>query len=537
MKRYYIIAAALLVLGAAACTKNFEDYNTDNTGLSNEQLKPDYNDLGSYLTLAQRSIINFSGGGDPNSYQVQQNLNADCFSGYFMSPSIFNGGINNTNYFMMAGWNGEPFKVGYLNVMKSVFKLRQNGLDTSYPAIWGIAQIVQVAAMSRVTDVYGPIPYSQAGSSKIATPYDSQEQIYKRFFLELDTATANLRAYIGGSNTLPFDFSTFDQVYSADFTKWLQFANSLRLRLAMHIVKADAATAKAEAEKALDPANGGVITTNAGNMTVKMSGSFTHPLVVIADDWSDIRIGADIAAYLNGYNDPRISKYLDQSTDTTIAKQYIGIRLGSITGSNAKSDYIGYSNLNIKNGTPSFTKSTAMQVMTAAEVYFLKAEAAVRGWANAGGTAQELYNKGISTSMEQWGATIGSYLDNSTSTPAGYIDPKNSNNNADAQSTITIKWDDGATEDVKMERIITQKWIAMFPEGQEAWTEHRRTGYPKLFPVVNNQSGGVISSTEGVRRLPYPQNEYLTEAAEVNKAIELLGGPDDGATRVWWDKK
>jgi hypothetical protein len=88
-----------------------------------------------------------------------------------------------------------------------------------------------------------------------------------------------------------------------------------------------------------------------------------------------------------------------------------------------------------------------------------------------------------------------------------------------------------------MERIITQKWIAMFPEGQEAWTEYRRTGYPKLFPVVNNNSGGTISTDVQIRRLPFPQNEYNTNATEVNKAIQLLGGADNGGTRLWWDKQ
>lgn len=530
MKRYYIILAVLL-FGATACTKNFEDYNTDNTGVSTGQLKPDFNDVGIYLLQAERSIINFSGGGDPNSYQVQQNLNADMFSGYFMSPNPFNGGLNNTNYFMMTGWNGEAFKVGYLNIMSPISKLRANRIDTSFPAVWAVAQIVQVAGMSRVTDIYGPIPYSKAGSSKTDLAYDSQEEIYKRFFLELDTATANLQTFINSGKTLPFSFAKFDLVYGGSFTKWLQFANSLRLRLAMHIVKADATTAQAQAEKALNPSNGGVITNNSGNMAVQVGGSFTNPLVYIDRNWGDTRIGADIACYLNGYNDPRISAYLGKSTDKNISSQYIGIRLGAVTSSNIKDDYIGYSALG-----SGFSLATPVQIMTAAEVYFLQAEVALRGWANAGGTAQEMYNQGITTSMNQWNVAIGGYLSDATSTPADYVDPKNSDNNEVAQSAITIAWDDAALPAVKMERVMTQKWIAMFPEGQEAWTEHRRTGYPKLFPVKHNQSSGVVSDAEGVRRLPYPQQEYNTNATELNKGISLLGGADNAATRLWWDK-
>lgn len=532
----WAIAAAVL-LGASACTKNFEVYNQDNTGITPDDLKGDFNDIGAFLTRAQRSIINFSDGGDPNSYQLQQNLNADCYSGYFMSPNPFNGGQNNLSYSLISGWNGEPFKVGYLNIMSSVSKLRLSGVDTAYPAVWAVAQIVQITGMSRVTDIYGPIPYSKVGTSKSAIPYDSQEDVYKRFFLELDTATNNLRTQVAGNGKpLPFAFSRFDLVYDGDFTKWLQYANSLRLRLAMHIVKAAPELAKEQAEKALDPANGGVITGNAGNMKVKVSGSgFSNPLVFIAQNWLDIRIGASIQSYMSGYNDPRIGKYFDKSTDPAFPSRYQGIRIGSVNGNVSKGDYTGYSSLNLTGSTPSFSITTPVQIMTAAEVYFLRAEAALRNWANAGSDVQTLYNQGITTSMEQWGANAGAYLNDNTSTPAGYTDPKNSANNAAAPSAITIKWDDAASPEAKMERLITQKWIAMFPEGQEAWTEFRRTGYPKLFPVVNNFSGGVISSTTQIRRLPFPQNEYNTNSAEVAKAIVLLKGADNGATRLWWD--
>ncbi|MBW8685254.1 RagB/SusD family nutrient uptake outer membrane protein [Chitinophaga rhizophila] len=540
MKRYYKKSmwaiAAVVLLGASACTKNFEVYNQDNTGINPDDLKGDYNDLGALMT-AQRSIINFSGGGDPNSYQLQQNLNADCYSGYFMSPTPFNGGQNNLSYSLMNGWNGEPFKVGMLNIMGSVNRLRNTNVNEEFPAVWAVAQIVKVTGISRVTDIYGPIPYSKVGTSKTSIAYDSQEDIYKSFFLELDTATANLRNQINGvTPALPFAFSRFDLVYDGDFTRWLQYANSLRLRLAMHIVKAAPELAKEQAEKALDPANGGVITTNDGAMRVKVSGSgFSNPLVFIATNWADIRIGASIVSYMNGYQDPRMSRYFDRSTDTTFPVRYQGIRIGSVGGSVTKNDYVTYSNLNVSGATPSFTLTTPVQIMTAAEVYFLRAEAALRGWANAGGSVQTLYEQGINVSMQQWGVNAGTYITDNTRVPEAFTDPKNSANNAPSPSAVTVRWDDAATQAVKMERIITQKWIAMFPEGQEAWTEYRRTGYPKLFPVVNNFSGGVISSTTQIRRLPFTQNEYQTNAAEVQQAITLLKGPDNGATRLWWD--
>ncbi|NML38456.1 SusD/RagB family nutrient-binding outer membrane lipoprotein [Chitinophaga sp. G-6-1-13] len=529
--------AAGLLLAMSACTKNFELYNTDNTGIPNGMLEADFYNL-SYLKTATMAIYNFSGGGDPNSFQLQQNLNADCFSGYFASATPFNGGRNNLSYFMMTGWNGETFKAGYLSVMGQLAKLRQSNIPKDFPAVWAVAQIVQVTAMSRVTDVYGPIPYSKAGTSKTSIEYDSQQDVYARFFKELDTANTTLRDFIASGKTLPFKFGDFDLVYNSNFTKWLQFSNSLRLRLAMHVIKVDPALAKAEAEKALNPAKGGVITSNDGNMTVRIPGAgYTNPLVFIAKNWNDIQINASLQSYLTGYKDPRLSKYMSKSTDAAIPAQYIGIRLGSITSSNAKSDYVGYSALNYVDDD-AFTLNTPVQLMTAAEVYFLRAEAALNNFANAGGTVQTLYEQGINTSLDQWHAADANYINNSVNTPDKYVDPKNAQNNADTLTHVTVKWVESASLAEKQERISTQKWLAMFPEGQEAWTEFRRTGYPKLFPVVNNNSGGTISSTLQVRRLPFPQNEYNTNNAAVTKAIGLLSKPEDnGGTPLWWDKR
>lgn len=539
--RQYILsrtlaAAAIIAIGITGCTKNFEDYNTSNLAASI--------DMASAYKHIAMAVYNFSGGGDPNSYQLQQNLNADCYSGYFMSQINFASGNNNLNYALVAGWNGEPFKVAYLDIMRYLAIIKNMGVDQKYPAVWAVAQIIQVEGMSRLTDIYGPTPYSQAGSASksgsTGTPYDSQQQIYTQFFSDLDAATSALKTFIaaGGASTLPFDFSTMDLIYGSDktneFKNWLSFANSLRLRLAMRIVKADAATARTQAEKALDPANGGVITSNSQIVKVTVpSGNFSNPLAAITINWANICIGASIQCYMTGYNDPRIGKYFDKSTDAASAGQYKGIRIGSNVG---LFNYANYSTINFKDGaTPSYNLRTPPVLMTAAEVYFLRAEAALRGWNNAGGTPQQLYEQGITTSFAQWGVTSAGYLTDATSVPDAYTDPLNATNNAPSPSSITIKWDDAATNEQKLERIITQKWIANFPEGQEAWSEFRRTGYPKLFPVVQNNSGGTISTTVQIRRLPFSQNEYNTNNAEVQKAIQLLGGPDNGGTRLWWD--
>lgn len=105
-------------------------------------------------------------------------------------------------------------------------------------------------------------------------------------------------------------------------------------------------------------------------------------------------------------------------------------------------------------------------------------------------------------------------------------------------STVTVKWDESASTAVKQERILIQKWIANWMLGNEAWADYRRTGYPHLLPTPEegNLSGGIVDNVLGARRMPYPQNEYISNSQNVQQAVsDMLGGPDNYATRIWWD--
>ena len=153
-----------------------------------------------------------------------------------------------------------------------------------------------------------------------------------------------------------------------------------------------------------------------------------------------------------------------------------------------------------------------------------------------GGSAKELYEQGVATSMSERGVSVGDYLQ-SEATPADYVALDNSAYNIQAQSTVTPKYDESASFNTNLERIIVQKWIGNFPNGWESWADFRRTGYPKWFPVVNNRNANGVTSVRGMRRLPFPQSEFNTNEANVKKAQSMLGGPDTGATDLWWAKK
>lgn len=524
------ISKGLLFVAAiaafSACTKNFEDYNTDPTGISDESLKQDFNFVGAYFQQMQQNIYNIT---PAWNYQLQQNLIGDVYSGYMMPPTPFRGNDNNMTYSLVDGWNGFPWSDGYNSVMAPALVVQKRSQDDpKFKDFYAWSQILKVAAMHRVSDIYGPIIYSQYGNGKTSIDYDSQQEAYNQFFTQLKEAVDILTPLANDPNA-PKQFTKFDLSYGGDYTKWVRLANSMRLRLAIRISKVDPAKAKAEAEAAISHSIG-VMASNADNFTVSTTGQ-THPLNVINNSWNDIRMGAPMESILGGYNDPRLGKYFQPSEK--IPGTYKGIRNG--IDIKAKADYTPFSKL----GTFVET-ATSVQLMTYAEVEFLLSEAALRGW-TVTGSAQSHYEAGIAASLDQWGVSgaAAAYIADGTSTPKGYVDPVDGANSLDQTSPYiskaTIKWDDAGTFDQKLEKIITQKWIAMYPEGQEAWSEFRRTGYPKLLPVVLNNSGGKISTTDFIRRINFVADEYSNNKDAVQRAVGLLSGPDNGGTRLWWD--
>ena len=529
--RFFLaVLAAWGIMLQTACTKNFDSLNTNPNGITDSMLELDHVGLGAFFPNMEKNIVIAAPNtGDGSVYQVAQNLNADLYSGYMATPTNFDAGQNNSNYKLVPSWNNATFSVGFGTVMAAWYQIQQRAAQT-VPDFYAVANILKVEAMHRVTDVYGPLPYTRYGAGGFSVPYDAQDVIYNAFFSELDSAIATLTAFVQ-ANPGATPLVDYDLVYGGKYTEWIKFANSLKLRLAMRIVYANPVLAQSKAEEAVNNSYG-VFTANSDNALVQSANGIIihHPLYVIDFNYGDIRSGAVLESFLTGYNDPRLSSYLLPSTE------YPGVYLGVRNGIDIvnKSDREGFSSVNIQDATP-------IQWMTAAEVYFLRAEGALRGW-NMGGTAQSFYAQGIQTSFTQRGlGSATSYMADNTSTAAPYTDPVNSVNNEPAGSpdlsTITIAWNSADNFETSLERIITQKWLAMFPEGEEAWAEFRRTGYPKIWPVVVNYSGGTISTQAQIRRLTFPQSEYQNDATTVAQGVTLLGGPDLGSTKLWWDQK
>lgn len=522
MKKILIDAITGVLLTAcifSSCTGNFENYNTNPFGVSDEELLQDNNYIGMHFPKIQKSIYwNNSGGGW--EFQLIQNLNADMWSGYMATPTNFQGGVSNITYNLpsSATWNDNCWNYTYNDVMTGQLQITEKCKEIDYE-MYGhfdaINTVLRVFAMSRLADQYGPIIYSKYGETKTGGTYDSAQDVYKIFFQELTEASKTLVEYSAKESAT---FAKFDMLFKGNLQTWAKLANTLRLRLAIRISKYDATWAKTEGEEAIK-AEPGLLTNNTAALTKY---EWRHPLYTISDEYTDVFISANIKSIMGGYDDPRLSKY-----GIEVEEKVIGVRTGMKLDATVVGKYKNLlSKINVAKETPGI-------LITAAESYFLLAEAALRGWST-GGTAKDFYESGIKASFSQWGVSVGEYL-NSTKVPESYIDPLNPTFNSPAVSTVSPKWDDATTDEERLEKIITQKWIAGFPEGMNAWAEWRRTGYPKQFPVLNNESQGVISTELGVRRLIYTNNEKSNNAEGYAQAVQLLGGPDTGATRLFWD--
>lgn len=537
-KKLLLLCMGASLLATTGCTDKFDEWNTNPHQATEDMMNRDDLAVGSFFVQMQRNVfvlenLTSDGGGiGANTYQIIDNLAGASFAGYTGACNIWFGNSNFMTYNMFVDWRNVAFEHTYLYVMSPWNEIIKKTKEQDRPQVAALANIVKVLAMSRITDMYGPLPYTKFGNGDFSIPYDSQEIIYDSFFKELDDAITVLYDMYQKDATVKV-LEKYDYIYNGNMESWIRFANSLKLRLAMRIVYANSGKAQQMAEEAVaHPV--GVMTkvTDAAYLKHSDNFSYRHPLFVIATgEFNDARMGATMDSYLNGYNDPRISSYFRMAATTG---KYTGIRTGIEMIRDQYATSGNFSDLTAAGGDN-------LVWMNPSEAYFLRAEGAIREW-NMEGRAQDLYESGVRTSFGFLGlSNVDAYLADDTSKPAPYVDPANSGNSIDGPASlgqITIKWKEAASTSIeeKLERIITQKWIALYPDGQEAWSEFRRTSYPKVFPVVINNSG-TIDTEKQVCRIPFPASEYRNNAGNVNKAITLLGGEDNGGTPLWWDKK
>lgn len=442
----------------------------------------------------------------------------------FGGPAIITQQIANTTYptadsyiSLQADGTSGNFNSAYTNDLADLRQVVAKGRAAGLPAVYGPAMVMQTWDYSYLTDQWGDVPYSQAAKadSGIVTPkYDAQKDIYAGFFSTLKAAADAMAGAAPGSPGL----GTADPIYGGDLTRWRRFANSLHARYAMRIVNVDPATADAELRAAFSDA-GGVMQSNADNAKLVWPGDGVsdNPFADNLKQRDDARLARTMTSLM--VNDPRIRVYGQPVVDSTVYPGGYGGMPAALTQDSANAWYRKAS----RPGTifyPGVTSygtfgtsaglSQPSYLMTYAELMFIKAEAAERGLGGlSAGEAASDYYAAIQASMEQWGitdaATISAFLNDPNNVYKGGV--------------------------AGLKQIAIQKWIALFSDDAQAWAEWRRTCQPSNVVPGPNTIVPYIP-----RRFYYSTTEASVNAANLNAAIARQG-PDNFATRIYWDTK
>lgn len=539
---------ALTLLGGAAlssCTGDFEDLNTNKT-----QVDP--SDLPFSAQCAEP--MNYCYPPQQNMFQFWTNLTIDLYGGYFETP---HGNFTNCDMGENRGHSGGMYENYYLHIFNNTRRIISSCDENDQKGIAGVMRIVQACGTITATDAYGPLAYSSilSGENEASYPFDSQQRLYEQVLDDLDAAISGIQ---GMSQTEKEILATFDTWCNGDANTWVQIANTMKLRIALRL-------SKRESEMAADQYDLKAIATAAAQNTLAVSGKD----IVIKNqsnelkrmfDWQDCGMNANLVTLLTGLNDPRTPLYITKNTEeitnengvkTPANSVYCGIRFASGMAQKGSTGSYGY-----KMSQWVGDYALPLPIFKAAEAYFLLAEAKLR-WDIGSQSVKSLYEQGIRLSIQNELEYKGSYVSdytitdaditayiNGTTHQADYVDPGNSANNCAAVNTLCVKWDENASKEDKLARIMTQKYIALFPLSNEAWAEQRRTGYPAFFVALVNKSNGAVDTEEGVRRVIYSSNAYDTNESGVNGGIELLNSEntskkgisgDKGGTHVWWD--
>lgn len=415
-------------------------------------------------------------------------------------------------------WNGLYSELDNFREMYD----KANGGVNDNPSYRGIALICRSMIFANLTDMYGDVPYSEAVKGKteniIEPKFDKQKDIYLDIFQKLDSANLLLKVNkaIQGNQ---------DPVYAGNISKWRKFGNSLYLRLLLRL------SGKAEVADVVLPKIKEILETNASNYPIMTSNDdsailrwtgvapYVSPFMSVrTSDFRQPSLGSYFIDHLVAWNDPRIniptygSNGVNRLGIYPVNGNFVGVPSGYAAGEGWERQSYFYSSDQTSNNVAVRTmmnEPLTGTIMNFAELQFIKAEVAIKGYA--AGDAAALYKSGVLSGITQW-------------IPL-YVEPiEDYLNNGD------INWDANGTLEEKMQMIHLQKYYAMLFVDCQQWYEYRRTGYPILPKGSGLVNGGVMPA-----RLKYPI--YVQSANPTNYKLAVADqGADEISTQVWWQK-
>ena len=378
----------------------------------------------------------------------------------------------------------------YNGAAEDAQRMIQKGVTANAPNWAAVGRIMKSYTFSVMTDAMGDLPYAQAfkGDTVLHPVYDTQQAIYDSLFANLTLASSEIDL-----SAPAVGFPTGDLMYGGNMARWGRFANSLRLRLAMHLTQVDPAKAQSEAAAAVTAGVFGSAADNAQLMYLASSPN-RNPIYNDARGRDDYGMSKTFVDSLTSWSDPRLPVFAQLNKDTIVAnRKYQGLPNGLNDGEGTNLFYISR--------IGAFWRETAaapMHLLTYSEVLFLEAEAAERGWI--AGSAATFYSNAIQASFAQYGIT------NAAAISAYLADPR-------------VAYAGGAAG---LTQIAYQKWVSLFMQGMESWTEVRRTGVPSLIPGPRAVFGAGVPG-QIPERLPYDDNEAVLNKSNLDAAVAAQG--------------
>ncbi len=525
MKTFKIWGAIIVLVLAGACTEGFEEINQD----PNNPTEVPTSYLFTHAERGLQEILNTSGLLYAQMWAETQYTNTSRYETVNLDFS---------RYYRGTQWEDGRTESGSLHDLQEIIRLNSDEETMAAMSVSGsnanqiaVARILKAWAFHQLTDIWGDIPYSEAlqGRENFFPAYDRQEDIYADLINELDEAFAQINPSEPGV--------VGDIIYGGDMAKWQLFAQSLKMRIGMRMTKVAPDRAQAVVTSAL---NAGVFTSNADNATFdNLSDAdndnqyYQHFLTR-----TDYAISNVLDAYMTELNDPRLPIYAsptggdlatyagDPSTELTINGMPYGVAAdiaGSITN-----DEISFPGATVRSAT------SPCLMMTYPEVLFLQAEAAARGWT--GGDVQALYEQAVMASMDFWNEQLAAtdfdaiYSADIGQTVSGVESVLEATITPDEVTSYLAQPGVVFNQATAMQQIAEQKWLALYMQGLQAWSEWRRTGYPELAPAPDAVEDRAIP-----RRRGYDQIEFDLNKANYDEAVSRLSNGNEMDSRMWWD--
>lgn len=557
------LGALGLTLALSSCTDKVGDNEFDNINNGSTSQKAATVETAVGLLKGAMPLIHDA---REHKYQYQFNLHIDNYSGYLVVANSLQGRLPRT-YSPNAGFQTGP-QANLLWVAQQVVPVINSAEELKVPEMGAIAAILYDFMAAEYVDVHGPMPYKDYRALKSEPPitYEKVSEVYAQILASLKQQQQILKDLSPLSEEAKARLQEYDLIAGKDVQNWIKFANSLRMRLAMRMVKAAPEQAKAEFESAV--ADGAL---EATDKDIALLTQGRHPLYTISENWDDTRLNANFANLLTRLKHPALKEWFtpipqgfkDKDGQVTVEGNdvFAGMRAGMATYEKEKpifsDSYKKFSRIN-----PSYvTKNVA--IFKASEVQFLLAEGALRDWSVGGRSAKAYYETGIRTSFTNEGLDgfVQYARQRSADCPqVEYIDYWDSRYNSPAKENgseeLGVAWDNSADKEKQLEMIITQKYIANYPLSLESWSEFRRTGYPRMIVNDAGDTGdgsipphswkapeGKIQPDLFIHRIPFVRTGSVALDDIINTAMPALtaedksifSGQDYQAAHLWWD--